>query len=358
MAILCYCGRPGAGKSYEVVKNVILPAIREGRRVVSNIDGLDNDKIRSYVKETTDLYDEEIGSVISFSRDTLRQSHFYPTSQNDSYSFVRPGDLVIVDEAQNFYAPFMKLSEEEKIFFREHRHFCDAKGRGCDLVLLSQRFQDIQQFVRGVVETLFFMRQLKFLGTQKLYTVTAFEVNQNGYLADRLSFKTHKYQDYVFKLYSSTAVEGGYQATVDNRQSVFFKRIGFMGICIVACIFLYNLIFSFLWGDKPQNLKKENKAVITSSFSPRSGTPSMERAFSPVAPVHASFSKDWRIAGAIRLSGTRYIVIQNKDGNLRFEHPQGFAGKGGAMSGRVDGSTVTYWSGEFSDEKRTGGFGL
>ena len=193
------------------------------------------------------------------------------------------------------------------------------------------------------------MRQLKFLGTKNVYTVTAYEVNQNGYPADRLSFKTHKYQDYVFKLYSSTAVEGGYQATVDNRQAVFLKRLIFIGFCIVSCVFLYNLVFSFLGADKIKKKRGEPQQSVSANSISR-----------PVAPLRSSnnFSKDWRIGGVIRMSGSRYIVLQNKDGNLRFEHPQGFAGKGGAMSGRVDGSTVTYWSGEFSDEKRTGGFGL
>ena len=40
MAISAYVGLPGHGKSYEVVKSVIIPAIASGRRVVSNIYGL------------------------------------------------------------------------------------------------------------------------------------------------------------------------------------------------------------------------------------------------------------------------------------------------------------------------------
>ena len=43
MAISAYVGVPGSGKSYEVVKSVILPAIATGRRVVSNVYGLDKE---------------------------------------------------------------------------------------------------------------------------------------------------------------------------------------------------------------------------------------------------------------------------------------------------------------------------
>lgn len=51
MSITSYTGKPGAGKSYEVVKNVILPAIAEGRRIVTNIDGIDQQKVLEYVED-------------------------------------------------------------------------------------------------------------------------------------------------------------------------------------------------------------------------------------------------------------------------------------------------------------------
>ncbi|SUX73736.1 Zonula occludens toxin [Citrobacter freundii] len=40
MAISAYIGIPGSGKSYEAVCNVIIPAFTSGRRVVTNIYGL------------------------------------------------------------------------------------------------------------------------------------------------------------------------------------------------------------------------------------------------------------------------------------------------------------------------------
>ncbi|WP_218058625.1 zonular occludens toxin domain-containing protein [Gilliamella sp. Occ3-1] len=40
MAISAYVGVPGSGKSYEVVKSVLLPAYMAGRRIVTNIEGI------------------------------------------------------------------------------------------------------------------------------------------------------------------------------------------------------------------------------------------------------------------------------------------------------------------------------
>ncbi len=46
MAISAYIGIPSSGKSYEAVCNVIIPAFTSGRRVVTNIYGLQK-KIKS-----------------------------------------------------------------------------------------------------------------------------------------------------------------------------------------------------------------------------------------------------------------------------------------------------------------------
>ncbi len=37
MAIKIYSGRPGTGKSYNAVANVIIPAVKQGRTVVTNV---------------------------------------------------------------------------------------------------------------------------------------------------------------------------------------------------------------------------------------------------------------------------------------------------------------------------------
>lgn len=65
MAISAYVGVPGSGKSYEVVKSVILPAIETGRRVVSNVYGLDKEKIYQYLlKKNRKLTVEQLGDLV------------------------------------------------------------------------------------------------------------------------------------------------------------------------------------------------------------------------------------------------------------------------------------------------------
>lgn len=282
---------------------------------------------------------------------------FYPASQEDSFSFVRPGDLVIIDEAQNFYRTGQKLSDYECKFFREHRHFCDAKGRGCDIVLISQRFVDIQPFVRGVVELCFVMRQLKVFSLPNYYTVTVYE----GDLRHKISGPTtHKYQKEIFELYKSFAVTGGMQARVDKRQSLFSFRFFVMLALLIFFLFgSFKVLFSIF---SPERYQKSDKHAGITSLNSSSTLPPASSSLPrnvPVRPVGVNYSKRWRILGTLSVGTSRHIVVGDKDGMLRFEHPQNFKGNGSTMSGKIDGETVTKFTGEFEKkEDQKGGLNL
>ena len=355
MSITSYTGKPGAGKSYEVVKNVILPAIAEGRRIVTNIDGIDQQKVLEYVE---DHLGPCTGEIVVCKESDITSDCFYPVSQDDSFSFVRPGDLVIIDEAQNFYRTGQKLSDHECKFFREHRHFCDEEGRGCDIVLISQRFVDIQPFVRGVVELCFVMRQLKVFSLPNYYTVTVYE----GDLRHKISGPTtHKYQKEIFELYKSFAVTGGMQARVDKRQSLFSFRFFFILTLLLVFLFgSFKVLFTIF---SPERYQKSDKRAGITSLNTSSGVPppvssTLSRNV-PVRPVGVNYSKRWRILGTLGVGTSRHIVIGDKDGMLRFEHPQNFKGNGSTMTGKIDGETVTKFTGEFEKkEDQQGGLNL
>lgn len=349
MSITSYTGKPGAGKSYEVVKNVILPAIAEGRRIVTNIDGIDQQKVLEYVE---DHLGPCAGEIVVCKESDITSDCFYPASQEDSFSFVRPGDLVIIDEAQNFYRTGQKLSDYECKFFREHRHFCDAEGRGCDIVLISQRFVDIQPFVRGVVELCFVMRRLKVFSLPNYYTVTVYE----GDLRHKISGPTtHKYQKEIFELYKSFAVTGGMQARVDKRQTIITPKNIFLAIIFfISLYFIINKGLSFFDPSRSSLIKNKK----TSSPVPPPVSSSLPRNV-PIRPAGVNYSKRWRILGTLGIGTSRHIVIGDKDGMLRFEHPQNFKGNGSMMSGKIDGETVTKFTGEFEKkEDQKGGLNL
>lgn len=341
MSITSYTGNPGAGKTYEVVKNVIIPAIKESRRVVTNIDGIDPQKVLAYVE---DRFGPCNGEIVLCKDEDITSDCFYPANQDDSFSFVRPGDLVVIDEAQNYYRTGQRLSDYECRFFREHRHFCDAEGRGCDIVLISQRFVDIQPFVRGVIELCFVMRQLKVLSLPNHYTVTVYE----GDLRHKISGPSiRKYQKEIFDLYRSFALSGGMQAKVDRRQSVVTPK---------NIILLSGLMLFLFWSlIKSVALFSTEKSPFLLEKTQASATASSGGVVVP-HPVKRldGYSRRWRILGTVGVGTSRFVVVGDKDGMIRFEHPQNFSGYGSRMTGKIDGETVTKFTGEFEKKDDRG----
>ena len=342
MAISVYTGRPGSGKSYEVVKNVILPAFKTGRRIVTNIDGIDERAIERYLEPAGGDVETvlKFGSILKVDDDDITKPGFFPTSETDTWSIVQPGDLVVIDEAQNFYLQGEKVQKADFKYFRKHRHYTTEKDVGSDIVLLCQRFSDLPKLIRDATENTYSMRNLKFLGMRNRYSVTVHEVETGLRLSGPSFFK---YQEEIFKLYKS----GGRQAVTDKRQNAFTPlRIAL----VVGFLTFLPIMFKAFFGlfDTNKIKQKANK------------TPQTVQVPSVQAPPRKfdNTSKRWRIQGVLKSGTERYVVLVDKNGAMRFEHPQNFTNTGLKMTGYVDGEKVTYFSGDFKAEDKKGGLML
>lgn len=341
MAISVYTGRPGSGKSYEVVRNVILPAFKAGRRIVTNIDGIDERAIERYLEPAGGDVETvlKFGTILKVNDDDITKQGFFPTSETDSWAIVRPGDLVVIDEAQNFYLQGEKVQKADFKYFRYHRHYTAENGVGSDIVLLCQRFSDLPKLIRDATDLVVSMRNLKFLGMKSRYSVTVHEVETG---IRTYGPKFFKYQKEIFELYKS----GGMQAATDARQNAFtpFRILAAAGFLIFLPV-MFKVFFGLFDTDKI----KQKSNVKTPQPVPQA----------PSAPVPSrrfdNASKRWRIQGVLKTGTERFVVLTDKDGAMRFEHPQNFTNTGLKMTGYVDGEKVTYFTGDFKTEDKKGG---
>lgn len=146
MAISAYIGIPGSGKSYEAVCNVIIPAFTSGRRVVTNIYGLQKDKI-------TERYPDATGEIIVVDNDDVLKADFFPFKGGEG-SFCQFGDLIVIDEAWRIFGSDKDMTAEKKSFIAEHRHFTHPEtGISCDLVIVNQSLSNIARFLKDKIET-------------------------------------------------------------------------------------------------------------------------------------------------------------------------------------------------------------
>jgi zona occludens toxin len=98
MAIKLYTGIQGSGKTYEVVTVVILGALREGRRIVSNIAGLNYEAMRALLVAEGSALDT-IGSIFQVGHDDVLKPNFWRTDRDrDEPTIIQPGDVLILDE--------------------------------------------------------------------------------------------------------------------------------------------------------------------------------------------------------------------------------------------------------------------
>lgn len=342
MPINVYTGLMGSGKSYECVSSVIVPAVKAGRRVVTNVDGIDSDAIRAYCQDKYGIAPEGLGSVVHCKNEDVGKADFLPYGENAD-TFCQPGDIICIDEAWRFWGTDCKLLAEHKVFFREHRHFVHTDTKVCcDLVLMVQDISDLHRILKVVVEVTFKTTKIKTLGLHKTYRVEMWEgykLTQKG----RVAVENKRYDPQIFPLYSSYTGGAGKELQVDGRQNVlknpwlWIKAVFFLSVGIFG---IYNSLAFF-------GSSAETDSSTTSTPYVDSKTNSALPASAPAARAQArqTMSTFWRLVGTMQTGKTAYAVLQSTDGRMRLEHPSNFQNSGAVMIGEVDGERITAWSG-------------
>lgn len=342
MAINAYVGLMGSGKSYEVVASVILPALLAGRRVVTNIDGLNPDLILDYLEQVKGGKPDKFGQIVQVKNEDLLCPGFFPAEGIDS--LVQPGDLVVVDECWQFWATDKKLPPEHMNFFRMHRHYTHPEtGLSCDLALIIQDLGTLHRNLRSVVEMTSRMVKLKSLGLNRSYRVEVYETY-------KITKKTHintinrVYDKAIFPLYKSYAGGNGKEVVMDSRQNLLKGPKVWMLAALVVFLIGYGLVtmLQFFQGAKPEGTTSdESETDVADMPAASAGTVS-----STVTTIdNNTYSERWRVVGRFMANDTAFVVVANEAGKLRLESPSMFYGDGLGTVGTIDGERVTYWSG-------------
>lgn len=342
MPINTYTGLMGSGKSYECVSSVIVPAVKAGRRVVTNVDGIDSDAIRAYCHDKFGVPMEQLGEVVHCTNDDVPKASFLPHGQEVD-TFCQPGDIICIDEAWRFWGTDCKLLPEHKVFFREHRHFVHPDTKVCcDLVLMVQDITDLHRTLRVVVEVTFRTTKIKTLGWSKTYRVEMWE----GYkltAKGRVSVENKRYDNEIFPLYSSYTGGTGKELQVDSRQNVLRSpKLWFLAIGVVL-LFGWGIytILGFFNGSRA----KTNAATGNQSVSALPATSPSSTGQMPVAAARSGVSSTWRLVGTFQAQGKQFVIVESQGGRIRLEHPSAFMNAGATMVGEVDGQRVNAWSG-------------
>ncbi|WP_253958590.1 zonular occludens toxin domain-containing protein [Paraburkholderia fungorum] len=342
----------GSGKSYEVVSGPLLDGVAAGRRVVTNVDGVSEERIHDYLVETRGLDAEKLGRIVHVTTDRLKEPGFFPVEVESSQGatvtpgLVEPGDLLVIDEAWKLWAQGERIPKEHVAFFRMHRHFVHSETRlACDVAMMVQGVTDLHRMLRPVIELSFVMVKLKSVGAPTKYRVEMYEGwKQNRKTRTGTFLKSYKKE--IFPLYKSYAGGAGKEATVDKRQNVLANKR--LWLLVGAAVMMSFVSVCFLWAFFHHATKATAASVapVAASSVPSSEASGAAAAggLSAGAPKPV-FSENWRVAGSYSGLGRAWVVVADSAGRLRMESPSMFQNTGVARVGTIDGEQVSTFSG-------------
>lgn len=307
MAIEAYVGLPGHGKSYGVVEHVIIPSIREGRHVVTNIP-LEREELLADFGTT--------GSDI-----TQLPEDWY--ERDDMAEFIPSGSVAVLDELWRRWPAGLKANQAQladKSLLAEHRHRVDEKGRSMRIVLVTQDLSQLAAWVRILVEQTYKMTKLTAIGSTKNFRVDIYmgAPTGNSIPKSKLIRQTYgQYKKEIYRYYSSATQSAtgsvGDESKADKRGTIWRSPV--IIFSIVGPLTLGPLLVWWLYGyfmsgfgmvekveaEQVDSLPAESLGLVNppppSLASSASPSPSASSVQQP--PVKPSNSSVWRVAGYI-----------------------------------------------------------
>lgn len=261
--IILLCGLMGSGKSYEAVNFHIIPAIKEGRKVVTNIPlqvdyicAVHGEDKRELIHVLEPLLDEK-GDV--FNVPFSLKEHFQDDWRQEGTNI---GALFVIDEAQ------IPLAAAQSEFNKWALSYATMqRHRGHDWILITQDPSLVYQPLIKLVTVTHKFQKCTNVGDMKSYRHFVYDGSNIG-KDFCLKRETKKYDKRLFKYYKSHT-ESDDDVNEKNITGAFFnlKRLLFlliMGILLaVGFVFYYFLYFvpSRYSGDEKSNSINENTIV-------------------------------------------------------------------------------------------------
>lgn len=306
-------GTPGSGKSFEAVKEHIVPSLHKKANVETGIESLFNKLITKLkkgkkAKDTsryiiTNLplnlehldaqgYDTEYIKIVDMERRGDEMVHpFSKVEDFEKWEKCKTpnghlGPLFVIDECHMSLDVRSKLIDIEH-WFSMHRH------HGSDIVLISQSYGKVNKNIREMSELVKQCRKLRFAGLNTRYQV----FYKTGFGKDDMNTqKIKKYEKKYFPYYQSYT-KGGDGEADSTDQPAFWKSWKFLMFFSIICYSFYSSFSYWVIDDNKMfsttevsntdlNISKTDSIEFTQSEKPE---PELVPSSVPVpAPVPVS----------------------------------------------------------------------
>lgn len=360
--LYCYFGGMGSGKSHNVVKHVILPNLKNGVRIVTNIPLI------------VEAINEELGKDVSDlilqikTEDVMKPDFWWSTEKEETV--LRRGDTLIIDEAHRiFKKELYNVRHESFISIREHRHFLSETGVSPNIYLVTQQYDDIDKSISSTAVSFVVTQRLDVVGQPRRMRIDMYSNTQKTYASQEPATQSiEELEDKYFKCYSSfshansNANFNGNLASTDDRINIFNRRLTILfwqtpfklkhGLFIlpVILIALIYLTVSSLGSIKHQ-VTKSPADLAKQASAPAATAPAATNSAAPqpLAVDKALFdneSSEYRLVGLYRFDSTPVAVIADNNNKYRYlvnSFQLVYAGPASHII--VDGKIIAPWTG-------------
>lgn len=254
MSVYLAAGIPGAGKSLYAIQEWIIPALKKGRKVYTNIDGLSHDRIAA-------IFDMSPMDV------NLKLFTWEPTDIQkirQFYTDVEIGALVVIDEAQNYFGSRDWDTKEAKDlipWLTKQRHL------GVDVLFITQSVDSVDITIRRLAALTYLLKRMEHLG---------FDLKTLVYIYDRCNLerkhfatKIFSFNKAIFMCYSS------YDSStiVEERKKVnpLLRSWGFWALMLISAFGIYSLFSGGGLAAKIAHKKPKSEKVNTESVPVSNG---------------------------------------------------------------------------------------
>lgn len=246
MSISAYVGLPGSGKTLGVVEHVIMPALKAGRHVVTNVAMRWDVVAKLGLPGTLDELPTEL--VVA--------------EPQKLFEYVLPGSVLVLDEVWRLFPAGVKsnkVPEEYRHLLAEHRHMKDDLGNTVQICLVTQDLAQVAAFARQNVETTYRFTKLASLGAARKYRLDIYQgavTGQSPPEGRRLRQIFGTYNKATFGLYRSHTQaqtdEGvANESAVDKRFVVWRSPVWLVGAPLVVLVFVFSVYKVYAFFSEP-----------------------------------------------------------------------------------------------------------
>lgn len=246
--IYCISGRPRSGKSYESVVYHIIPAIKSGRKVITNVTLNINWFVKLFGPEVKSLIQIVDGQLNEFGKMNRPFSCIadYMTDWRDDQN---RGPLFVIDEA-HMVLPTRLNDAKILEFYSLHGHY------GLDIILLTQNLRKLHRDIKDMIEMTYYCAKNTAFGSDKTYTKKV----RIGATTEVVNEEIRKYKEHYFPAYQShTQSNGSVAEAMANDIKPIWKRWPFYGAAIFLLIGPAILVYASLSKDEPKAVQSKNE---------------------------------------------------------------------------------------------------